>query len=85
MLLLNSVEPEKWYKVSQVAKIIGWGEDAIYDWVHAGLLQAFLKPITSPRRRRTWTGMTIQGCEIIRFVKAHLSELSPNPSRRIRC
>jgi hypothetical protein len=76
MLLLNSIEPERWYTVREVARILGWSEDAVYDWVHAGLLEAFIKPITSPRRPRIWMGQRIQGCEIIRFVKANLSTLS---------
>jgi hypothetical protein len=83
-ILLNNIEPQKWYKVRDVAKIIGWGEDAAYDWVHGGLLEAFLKPITSSRRKRTWTGMTIQGCEIIRFVKAHLSTNRQRVRRNLR-
>jgi hypothetical protein len=84
MVLLNSVEPETWYTVLQTSKILGWGVDAIRRWIYEGHLQAFIKPGRSGRRPRIYRGARIQGCEIIRFAKAHLTVLKPEKSLRIR-
>lgn len=81
MLLLNSVEPEKWYKVSDTAKILGWSEDTIYRWIEDGEIQAQVKESDSPRRIRKYVSVCIQGCEIIRYVKEHMTTLKPERSR----
>jgi hypothetical protein len=36
MLLLDSVVPEEWYSVKQVSGILGWGVDAVRDWIYDG-------------------------------------------------
>lgn len=72
-MLLNNVDPETWYKVSEVSKIVGWSEDTVRDWIHAKRLIAFIKPITSNRRKRLWMGMRVQGRELIRFIRDNLS------------
>jgi hypothetical protein len=82
--MLNSVDPEKWYTVLQASKILGWGVDAVRRWIYDGHLQAFIKPGTTGRRKRTYRGARIQGCEIIRFVKAHLTVLQPDRKLRMR-
>jgi len=82
MLLLNSVEPERWYKVSEVAKILGWSEDVIYELIHEGFLQAQVKPGSSWRRKREYNSLRLQGCEIIRYAKESMTELKPGRSRR---
>jgi hypothetical protein len=89
MLLLDSVEPEKWYKVAgsdsmTVSKILGWSPDTIRRWIRDGLLQAFIKPTRGKRGKRAWLGVRVQGCEIIRFAKANLSELAEHPKLRVR-
>jgi len=73
MTLFNSIEPERWYSVYETHRITGWSEDAIYDWINVGLLEAFEKPTKARKGVRAWIGRKIQGCEIIRFIKAHLS------------
>jgi hypothetical protein len=83
-MLLNSVDPEKWYSVKESVRFFGWGVDTIRDWIYEGLLQAFIKPGCSGRRIRIYRGARIQGCEIIRFVKEHLTELNPNKKLRFR-
>ena len=77
MLLLNSVEPEKWYSVAETAKILGWSEDFIYDRIYDGSLQAQVKPGTSGRRKREYNSFRVQGCEIIRYAKENMTVLKP--------
>lgn len=84
MLLLNSVEPETWYRVRDVAKIVGWSEDTVYEWIHNGHLQAFVAPIGSDKRNRVYMGLRVQGAEILRFVKAHLTVVRVERKLRIR-
>jgi hypothetical protein len=74
MLLLDSVVPEEWYSVKQVSGILGRGVDAVRDRIYDGHLHGFIKPGTSSKRRRIYRGVRVQGCEIIRFVKAHMTE-----------
>ena len=84
MLLLNSIEPEKWYKVGEVAAILGWSHDRVEDWIDDGALQAFVIDLRSSRRPRIYRGKRVQGCEIIRFVKEHLTETKSNQRLRLR-
>ena len=84
MLLLDSVEPEKWYKVSEVAEILGWSHDMIEDWINDELLQAFVIDHRSDKRKRIYRGKRVQGCEIRRFVQAHLSPLKEKGVLRLR-
>lgn len=81
MLLLNSVEPETWYKVSDTAKILGWSEDWVYRKIRKGVLHAQIDEGDSSRRRRTYTCFKVQGCEIIRYAKEHMTTLNPERSR----
>ena len=50
MLILDSVNPEKWYKVTEVAAILGWAHDTIERWIDDGVLQAFVIDLRSSRR-----------------------------------
>lgn len=81
MLLLNVV-PEKWYVVNAVARIIGWGRDAVIDLINNGFLQAIVLPCKSDRRKRVYLCRHVQGCEIIRFVKDNLSIPEPRKMER---
>jgi DNA-binding transcriptional MerR regulator len=74
MLILDSIEPEKWYKVREVSRILGWSEDVVRRWINRGLIQAFILPQRSSRPR-VFRAVRIQGCEIIRFAKEHLTGL----------
>jgi hypothetical protein len=77
MLLLVSVEPERWYTVKEVEAILGWDVDTIRRWIHRKLMAAFVLPSLENRRKRKYQCLRIQGCEIIRFVKAHLTSSKP--------
>ena len=83
-MLLNSVDPEKWYTVRETAKIIGCGVDSIRRWIYDGHLQAFIMPGRAGRRKRIFRSARIQGREIIRFVDAHLTVLHPERKLRMR-
>ena len=72
-MLLNSVDPEKWYKIREVAVISGWSVDTIRRWIRKGQLRAFLKPTTSNRRVRTWQGMKVLGSDLLRFLGGNMS------------
>jgi DNA-binding transcriptional MerR regulator len=73
MLLLDSVETDKWYKVHEVSEILGWSIDAVRRWIYRGLIKAFIQPTTSNRRKRIYRSTRVQGAEIIRFVRTHMS------------
>jgi hypothetical protein len=75
MLLLDSIEQERWYSVIEVAQIGGWSEDVVRRWIRRGLIEAFIQPGTRKRRRRVYCSVRIQGCEIARFMKMHLSKV----------
>jgi hypothetical protein len=81
MLLLNSVEPEKWYSVRDTAKILGWSEDWVYRKIRKGILHAQIDESGSDRRHRTYTSFRVQGCEIIRYAKEHMTTLKPEKIR----
>jgi hypothetical protein len=40
--------------------------------------------LRSDKRDRIYRGKRIQGCEIVRFLKEHLTELKPNARLRLR-
>ena len=84
MLILDSIDPEKWYKVREAAEILGWEHDTIDRWIEQRLLQAFVISARSDKRKRIYRGKRIQGCEIIRFVREHLTELKPKAKPRFR-
>jgi predicted site-specific integrase-resolvase len=72
-MLIENVEPEKWYAVREVAAITGWEVDTVRRWIYDGYLQAFQKPGRSSRRKRIYRAMRVQGAELIRFIKDHLT------------
>ena len=74
MLLLEGVDPERWYSVCETAGILGWGVDQVRRWVYRGLLKAFIAPCKGSRRTRIYRCVRIQGREIIRFVQNHLNK-----------
>jgi DNA-binding transcriptional MerR regulator len=80
MLLFDSIDPERWYKVSEAADILGWSHDMVERWIAQGLLQAFVIACRG-NRKRLYRGKRVQGCEIIRFVKTHLTILKPRSPR----
>jgi hypothetical protein len=73
MLRLETVELERWYSVAEVTQIVGWSEDVVRRWIQGGLIQAFVQPGTKNRRKRVYRSVHIQGCGLVRFIKAHLT------------
>ena len=73
-MLIENVEPEKWYRVRDVAEILGWGVDSIRRWIDRGKLQAFVRPGRCGNRRvRHYRAMRIKGSELIRFTDDNLT------------
>jgi hypothetical protein len=72
-MLLNSVDPEKWYKIREVAVISGWSVDTIRRWIRKGFLKAFLQPTVSNRRKRKWQGMKVLGRHLLDFLGGNMS------------
>lgn len=81
MLLVDSIEPEKWYSVRDTARVLGWSYDVVGDWIERGHLQAFVMSWQGDRRKRKYRGKRVQGCEIIRFIRAHLTSVKPGKPR----
>lgn len=72
MLLLDSVQPEKWYSVKESAAFLGLSEDTMIRQVNRGLIQAFCLPNQRRRSRRPYVVRRIQGCELIRYIRNHM-------------
>ena len=72
-MLMNSVEPEKWYTVVEVETITGWSGDTVRRWVKRGLLQAFVQPAEKRRGKRVYQCIRILGSELLRFIRENLS------------
>ena len=78
MLLLDSVQPEKWYRVREVAEILGWAHDTIEKWIDDEVLQAFVIDLRSSRRGAGFIAASAsRDARIIRFAKEHLTPLKP--------
>lgn len=85
MLLLDSVVPEKWYSVRDAGAILGYAHDTVEDLIRDEFLQALLKPQKRSRGQGFYICKSVQGCEIIRFVKDNLSVQEPRKMvRRMR-
>jgi hypothetical protein len=56
-MLLNNVEPEKWYSVTEGSRLLGWGGvDTVRDWINEGHMQALIKPGRTGKRPRIYRG-----------------------------
>ena len=73
MLVLDSIQPEKWYSVKEVAAVLGFSEDTVIRQVNRRLLKAFVLPGRSDKRVRTYQCRRVQGSEIIRYLKSYMS------------
>lgn len=66
-MLLDSIQPEKWYSVKEVSAIVGLSRDTIIRQIHGGFLKAFILP-----RRRTRRGIyrvyRIRGVEVLKWL-----------------
>jgi hypothetical protein len=54
MLVLDSIEQEKWYSVVEVSQMVGWSEDVVRRWIERGFIEAFVQPGTRNRRKRVY-------------------------------
>ena len=70
-MLVDFVEPAKWYTVDQTAEILGFSRDTVIRLIKAGELEAMTLPTKSGRRRRVYLSRRIQGAEIIRFARKY--------------
>jgi hypothetical protein len=73
MLVLDSIQAEKWYSVKEVAAVLGFSEDTVIRQVNRRLLKAFVLPGRSDKRVRTYQSRRVQGGEIIRYIKTFLN------------
>jgi len=73
MLVLDSIQAEKWYSVKEVAAVLGFSEDTVIRQVNRRHLKAFVLPGRSDKRVRTYQSRRVQGGEIIRYIKTFLN------------
>jgi hypothetical protein len=67
------IEPEKWYSVKEAAAILGWSGDTVRRQIYKKLLGAFVLPKVQMRNRRVYRSTRIQGGELSRFIRNHMS------------
>jgi excisionase family DNA binding protein len=70
-MLVDFVDPVKWYTVNETAAILGFGRDKIIRLIEAGELEALTMP-ERQKRKRGYKSRRIQGAEILRFVQKYL-------------
>ena len=70
-MLVDFVDPLKWYTVDETAKVLGFGRDKIIRLIQDGELEAMTLPSKPGRRKRVYSSRRVQGAEIIRFVKKY--------------
>ena len=68
MLVLDSVQPEKWYSVKEVAGILGFSEDTVIRQINRGFLKAFVLPGRSEKRRRIYKSRRVLGRDLSRYI-----------------
>lgn len=73
MLVLDSIQPEKWYSVKEVAAILGFSTDTVIRQVNRGFLKTFILPKKSSRRKRTYESRRVQGAELIRYIQTYMN------------
>lgn len=69
---MDSIQPEKWYSVCEVAGITGWSVDTVRRWVHDGRLPAFVQPHRSSKRKRIFRSLRILGQDLIDFLRKNM-------------
>ena len=73
MLVLDSINPEKFYSVKETAAILGRSDDTVIRLNNRGFLKALVLPGKSDTRHRTYRCRSFQGAEIIRFIKRFMN------------
>ena len=70
-MLVDFVDPLRWYTVNETAKVLGFSRDTVIRLIEAGELEALTLPAKSNRRKRVFKSRRIQGAEIIRFARKY--------------
>ena len=73
MLVLDSIQSEKWYSVKEVAAVLGFSEYTVIRQINRKFLKAFVLPGKSDKRVRVYQSRRVQGAEIIRYIKTFLN------------
>ena len=73
MLVLDSINPEKFYSVKETAAILGRSDDTVIRLNNRGFLKALVLPGRSDKRRRIYLCRSFQGAEIIRFINLYMN------------
>ncbi len=84
-MLVDFVDPLRWYTVNETAKILGFGRDKIIRLIESGELEALTMP-ERPKRRRGYKSRRIQGSDILSDRDGKFeSALCNNRCGRSRC
>jgi hypothetical protein len=70
-VLVDFVEPLKWYTVNEVAAVLGFSRDKIIRLIEDGELETMTLPVKPNRRVRRYASRRVQGAEIIRFARKY--------------
>ena len=73
-MVTDTIRPERWYAVDEVAAFIGYERDTVIRRIKDGFLKAFVLPVKQRSRRRVYSSRRVQGSEIIRFLKENTGE-----------
>jgi excisionase family DNA binding protein len=73
-MLVDFVEPKRWYSVDEVAELLGFSRDTIIRLITKGYLEALALPAGSGVRKRVYTSRRVQGAALIRFAKVCTGE-----------
>ena len=73
MLVLDSIDPGKWYSVKEVAAILGFSEDTVIRQINRKFLQAFVLPGKSDKRRRVYKCRRVLGRDLIRYIDGYMN------------
>jgi hypothetical protein len=73
VLVLDSIQPEKWYSVKEVAAILGVAEDTVIRQINRKLLKAFILPGRSDKRVRIYQCRRVLGCDLLRYIDGHMN------------
>jgi hypothetical protein len=73
VLVLDSIQPEKWYSVKEVAAILGFSEDTVIRQIIRGFLKAFVLPGKSDKRRRVYRCRRVRGRDLCRYIDGYMN------------
>ena len=73
MLVLDSIQPEKWYSVKEVAGILGFSEDTVIRQIVRGFLKAFVLPGKSDKRRRVYRCRRVRCRDLSRYIDGYMN------------